>query len=74
MVFFDELMKTFPAKYSATFVSIAQSLQYFSTVASPLVGTALADQIGLGGALMVSGALRLMGFALFALGKNKRQR
>ena len=71
LVFFDELMKTFPAKYSATFVSIAQSLQYFSTVASPLVGTALADHIGLGGALMASGALRLMGFALFALGREK---
>jgi MFS family permease len=72
LVFFDELMRTFPAKYSATFVSIAQSLQYFSTVASPLVGTALADHIGLGGALMASGALRLMGFALFALGREKR--
>jgi hypothetical protein len=69
LVFFDEMMKTFPAQYSATFVSVAQSLQYFSTVASPLVGTALADQIGLGGALMASGALRLTGFALFALGK-----
>jgi MFS family permease len=69
LVFFDELMKTFPAQYSATFVSVAQSLQYFSTVAAPLVGTALADQIGLGGALIVSGVLRLTGFGLFALGK-----
>ncbi len=69
LVFFDELMKTFPAKYSATFVSIAQSLQHFSTVAAPIVGTMLADQIGLGGALIVSGVLRLAGFAMFALGK-----
>jgi hypothetical protein len=30
----------------------------------------LADQIGLGGALIVSGALRFAGFALFALGKK----
>lgn len=66
LVFFDELMKTFPAQYSATFVSVAQSLQYLSTVASPLVGTLLADYIGLSGALIVSGALRLTGFALFA--------
>jgi MFS family permease len=72
LVFFDELMKTFPDKYSATFVSVAQSLQYFSTVASPLVGTALADQIGLGGALMVSGALRFAGFALFAFDRRPR--
>jgi MFS family permease len=71
LVFFDELMKTFPSKYSATFVSVAQSLQHFSTVAAPIVGTMLADQIGLGGALIVSGVLRFAGFALFALGKGQ---
>jgi hypothetical protein len=70
LVFFDELMRTFPEKYSATFVSMAQSLQYLSTVASPLVGTWLADQIGLGGALIVSGGIRLIGFAMFAWGKT----
>ncbi len=70
LVFFDELMKTFPAKYSATFVSLAQSLQYLSTVASPLVGTWLAEYIGLGGALVVSGGLRLIGFAMFAWGRS----
>lgn len=69
LVFFDELMKTFPAQYSATFVSVAQSLQYLSTVAAPLVGTLLADYIGLSGALIVSGVLRLIGFALFAWGR-----
>ncbi len=71
LVFFDELMKTFPAEYSATFVALAQSLQFLSTVASPLVGTALADWIGLGGALVVSGALRFTGFALFALDRRQ---
>jgi hypothetical protein len=66
LVFFDELMKTVPPEYSATFVSLAQSLQYVSTVASPLVGTFLADHISIGGGLLVSAALRLIGFALFA--------
>lgn len=70
LVFFDELMRTFPAEYSATFVALAQSLQYVSTVASPLVGTLLADQIGIGGALIVSGIIRFLGFAMFALGKT----
>jgi hypothetical protein len=70
LVFFDELMRTFPPKYSATFVAVAQSMQYFATIASPIVGTMLADQIGLGGALVVSGALRFAGFALFALHKT----
>jgi len=69
LVFFDELMRTFPAQYSATFVALAQSLQYVATVASPLVGTFLADQIGIGGALVISGIIRLLGFAMFALGK-----
>jgi hypothetical protein len=70
LVFFDELMKTFPAQYSATFVSLAQSLQYVSTVAAPLVGTYLADHIGISGALIVSGLLRFLGFAMFAWGKS----
>jgi hypothetical protein len=67
LVFFDELMKTVPPEYSATFVSIAQSAQYVPTIVAPLLGTLLADQIGLGGALIVSGLVRLIAFGLFAL-------
>jgi MFS family permease len=70
LVFFDELMKTFPAKDTAMFVSLAQSAQYVSTMVAPLVGTFLADHIGLGGALIVSGVIRLLGFAWFALSKS----
>lgn len=65
LVFFDELMKTVPAEYSATFVSLAQSMQYLSTILAPLLGTWLADYIGLGGALWLSAGLRLFGFLLF---------
>jgi len=65
LVFFDELMKTVPAEYSATFVSLAQSMQYLSTIIAPMIGTALAGVIGLGGALIVSAGLRLVGFLLF---------
>jgi MFS family permease len=65
LVFFDELMKTVPPEYSATFVSLAQSMQYLSIVVAPLLGTWLADYIGLGGALWVSAGLRLVGFLLF---------
>jgi hypothetical protein len=67
LVFFDELLKTVPAQYVPTFIALAQSLRYFSDMASPLLGTALADRIGLGGALVASAALRLTGFVLFAL-------
>ena len=65
LVFFDELMKTVPADYSATFVALAQSMQYLSTVLAPLLGTALAGYIGLDGALWLSAGLRLLGFLLF---------
>jgi MFS transporter len=65
LVFFDELMKTVPAEYSATFVSLSQSMQYLSMIVAPLLGTWLADYIGLGGALWLSAGLRLFGFLLF---------
>jgi len=65
LVFFDELMKTVPPEYSATFVSLAQSMQYLSAIIAPLIGTWLADSIGLGGALWVSAGLRFTGFLLF---------
>lgn len=71
LVFFDELMQRVPVEYSATFVSWAQSVQYLSSMVAPLLGTLLATYIGLSGALLVSAALRLTGFALFALGKEK---
>jgi len=65
LVFFDELMKTVPAEYSATFVSIAQSMQYLSIIFAPLLGAWLAEYVGLGGALWCSAGLRLIGFLLF---------
>jgi MFS family permease len=65
LVFFDELMKTVPAEYSATFVSLAQSMQYLSMILAPLVGTWLAGYIGLDGALWLSAGLRFIGFLLF---------
>jgi hypothetical protein len=67
LVFFDELMKTVPAEYSATFVALSQSMQYLSMIVAPLLGTWLADfdYIGFRGALWLSAGLRLLGFLLF---------
>ncbi len=65
LVFFDELMKTVPAEYSATFVALAQSMQYLSMILAPLLGTWLAGFFGLTGALWLSAGLRLIGFLLF---------
>jgi predicted MFS family arabinose efflux permease len=66
LVFFDELMKTVPPEYSATFVSMTQSIQYASAILAPMLGTFLADYIGLSGALLVSAVIRLAGALLFA--------
>jgi MFS family permease len=66
LVFFDELMKTIPPRYSPTFVSLAQSIQYLSSILAPLAGTFLAEYIGLSYALLFSAGIRLLGFILFA--------
>lgn len=65
LVFFDELMKVVPVEYSATFVALAQSMQYLSTIFAPLLGTWIAGFIGLDGALWFCAGLRLLGFLLF---------
>jgi hypothetical protein len=65
LVFFDELMKTVPEEYCALFVSLSQEMQYLAAVVAPLLGILLAGIIGLGGALVVSGLVRLTGAALF---------
>ena len=70
LVFFDELMKTVPPEQAPTFVSLAQNLRYLSVVIGPLLGTVLADRIGLAGGLFVGAAVRLLGFLLFAFGKG----
>jgi MFS family permease len=65
LVFFDELMRRIPDDRSAVFVSFAQSVQYLSTIFSPLIGSLLANVIGLSGALLISAAIRIIGFILF---------
>jgi MFS family permease len=73
LVFFDELMKTIPPRYSPIFVSLAQSVQYLSAILAPLVGTYLAEHIGLSNALLFSTGIRLVGFILFT-GQDHRNK
>ena len=70
LVFFDELMRTVPVQYSATFVSLAQSVQYLSAVAVPLLGTLLADRVGIQSVFVVNAIVCLAGFGLFAWSKE----
>jgi hypothetical protein len=67
LVLFDELMKTVPVEYSATFVASAQCLQYMSSIVAPLLAPWLSQQIGFSLALIISGAISLGGFGLFLL-------
>jgi MFS family permease len=66
LVFFDELMKRVPEDRAPMFIAFDTTAQNLSAVAAPLLGTLLADKIGLGGALLVSAGLRLAACFLFA--------
>lgn len=72
LVFFDELMKTIPPAYSATFVSLAQSMQHFASIVAPIIASMLSESLGIGIALVISGIIRLSASALFALTKPAR--
>lgn len=74
LVFFDELMKVVPIEYSAIFVGLAQSVQYLAAIASPLIGTWIADQFSLPVGLFVAAGLRFLGFFLFLIGKKRSKR
>jgi MFS family permease len=71
LVFFDELMKTVPENRSATFVSIAQSMQFLASMGAPILASALAGGIGLSYSLMAAAGVQLLGFFLFLHSKSK---
>ncbi len=70
LVFFDELMKVVPVEYSALFVGLAQSIQYLAAIASPLIGSWIADTFSLPVGLFAAAGLRFVGFLLFWLRKR----
>jgi MFS-type transporter involved in bile tolerance (Atg22 family) len=65
LVFFDTLVSSYPPESSALFVGWYQITVYVATFVAPLVGTGVAQVIGIPGSLMLAGAVRLVGFALF---------
>jgi MFS-type transporter involved in bile tolerance (Atg22 family) len=66
LVFFDTLVSSYPPESSALFVGWYQITVYVATFVAPLVGTGIAQLIGIPGSLAIAGAIRLAGFALFA--------
>ncbi len=72
LVSFDLLLSTCPPEHQATYVGFHQTLQNLALFLMPLIGTALADAIGLSAALLLAGVIRLIGASLFVwLGVGK---
>jgi MFS family permease len=65
LVFFDEMMRSVPPEESIPYVSLAQTIQYLGTIGGPLLGSFMADQIGLIGALWIGAGIRAVAFLLF---------
>jgi MFS family permease len=65
LVFFDSLVSSYPPESSALFVGWYQITVYVATFVAPLVGTAVAQLIGIPGSLALASAVRLVGFVLF---------
>ncbi len=65
LVLFDMVVASYPQDQAATFVGIQQTTVYLATFIAPLVATTLATNIGIPQALMIAGAIRLLGFGAF---------
>ncbi len=67
LVIFDVLLATCPPINQTTYVGVHQAANNMAIFFAPLVGTFLADRIGIVPALIIAAALRFAGFALFYL-------
>lgn len=66
LVFFDLLLSTVPAEHQASYVGMYQTTVYIATFLAPMVGTALADGVGIVPALIAGTVLRLAGAGMMA--------
>ena len=64
LVFFDMVLATSPSENQATYIGFYHTTVYVATFAAPLIGSALADVVGLGPLLIVATLLRLTGAVL----------
>ena len=65
LVFFDEMMKSVPSGHPEIFLAVSQISIYVALIGAPLLGTMLANFIGLGGTLWVSAGLCSLSFLMF---------
>lgn len=67
LVTFDLVLSTCPADHQPVYVGFYQTLQNLALFVMPLVGTLLAEATSITLALLVAGALRLLGTLLYAV-------
>jgi MFS family permease len=66
LTFFDTLVSSYPPDMSAMFVGMYQATVYVATFVAPLIATAVSEYVGIPEALVIGGALRLLGCGLLA--------
>lgn len=67
LVIFDVAAATAPAEARGAAIGVYHTSNYVATFIAPLIGTAAAQQVGIGTMLMVAAALRLAGGVMFLL-------
>ena len=72
LALFDELMDRIPRQYGVTFTSMDTTFANAATIIAPLVGAAIAETIGIHGALRAGTLVMLCGFVLFAVDIRRR--
>ncbi len=71
LAIFDRMMTIVPKGYGVTFTSVDTSVVYAAGIMGPLMAAILADEFGLGPALVVASAASLAGALLFALDRSR---
>jgi Na+/melibiose symporter-like transporter len=75
LVIFDVLLGTAPEHARGSAVGLYHTTNYLATFGAPLLGTALANYVGIGTMLLVAAGLRLLGGLLFlGLGVGRHPR
>jgi predicted MFS family arabinose efflux permease len=67
LVLFNVVLATAPPTHQTTYIGVHHTFNNMAIFFAPLVGTFLADQIGIVPALLISAVVRFAGFALFYL-------
>ena len=74
LALFDELMDRIPRQYGVTFTALDTTFANTATIVAPLVGAAIAETIGIHGALRIGSVVTLLAVVLFAWDVRQRTR